>query len=179
MSAGATDPARREPLALEVPGYQTGKRQTRWADGKRRKIEDVLAVLFEELELQAGQAAQRKIDEQQAEDERRQQWQAAMAKAREAATLAFYIKTLEKQHKQWREAERLREYLAAVDARVAQAVADEDPGVKKAQEWMIFVKAYIMTLDPLSGLPTMPDPPALTNDDLKPFLGRWSPYGPG
>ena len=178
VSPEAADLERRELLAIEVPSYRVQGRQIRWVDGKRRKAEDNLSFVFKELELQAAEAAKRKIDEDRAEETRRHQRDTAMAKAKASATLAFYVRTLEKQHKQWCEAERLREYLAALEVRLAHAVAEDDPDIEKAREWLTFVKTHVTNLDPLTTVPTMPDAPSWKNEDLRPYLGGQSPFGP-
>ncbi len=36
----------------------------------------------------------------------------------------------------------------------------------------------VESLDPLNTPPRLPDIPNPRADDLKPFLGHWSPYGP-
>jgi hypothetical protein len=44
-----------------------------------------------------------------------------------------------------------------------------------AAQWLALAREQA---DRAQQLPGMPDDPTITNDGLKPYLGRWSPYGP-
>ena len=47
-----------------------------------------------------------------------------------------------------------------------------------AQSWLLWAEGYRQTIDPLTAELTMPDIPEPKADDLEPFLGGWSFYGP-
>lgn len=71
----------------------------------------------------------------------------------------------------WQEAEMLRRYCEALDA----AYGDKPD----AAEWLEWVRAHIIRLDPLTEPPTMPNVPEANPEALEPFLPEgWSPYGP-
>jgi len=72
----------------------------------------------------------------------------------------------------WQEAEAIRAYCDAVEARHGIEAICADG---KAAEWLALARA---NADQLQALPTMPAAPAPTPEALKPFLGGWSPYGP-
>ncbi|MEW2416716.1 hypothetical protein AB0953_23725 [Streptomyces sp. NPDC046866] len=48
----------------------------------------------------------------------------------------------------------------------------------EAEAWTRWAAASVERLDPLSTPPRLRDIPEPRADDLKPFLGRWGPYGP-
>ncbi|MFD8472293.1 hypothetical protein ACFV2E_09590 [Streptomyces globisporus] len=48
----------------------------------------------------------------------------------------------------------------------------------EAAAWIDWAAARVERLDLLNTPPRLPDIPEPRPDDLKPFLGRWSPYGP-
>ncbi|WP_245239985.1 hypothetical protein [Streptomyces erythrochromogenes] len=48
----------------------------------------------------------------------------------------------------------------------------------EAEAWINWAAARVELLDPLNTPARLPDIPEPRADDLKPFLGHWSPYGP-
>ncbi|WP_392673156.1 hypothetical protein [Streptomyces sp. LN785] len=46
------------------------------------------------------------------------------------------------------------------------------------EAWLAFADARLQHLAEVAGAPKLPTPPKPSGDDLKPFLGRWSPYRP-
>ncbi|MFC5204335.1 hypothetical protein [Streptomyces kaempferi] len=47
-----------------------------------------------------------------------------------------------------------------------------------AEAWISWPADTVESLDPLETPPQLPDIPEPRADDLKPFLGHWSPYDP-
>jgi hypothetical protein len=71
----------------------------------------------------------------------------------------------------WEEADAIRAYCDAVEAvHGTDAVGDAE-----AAAWLAFARAHA---DRSQELPRMPADPEIAHDALKPYLGRWSPYGP-
>lgn len=178
VSPNSADPEKREALKIDVPQYRVQGRQTRWPDGKRRKVEDVLDLILPELETQATEAKQREIDEERAQAERRTKWEKAMQRAKSAAATAYKVKILNRQVENWHRAARLREYANALADRISQAEHGEDEVDDAMLAWAKWIGEYTAAIDPLTSIPKMPDVPEPSADDLKPFLGKWSPYGP-
>jgi hypothetical protein len=178
VSPNSSNPERLEALVLELPAFGVHGRQTKWADGKRRKVEDVLDLVVPELETQAAEAKQRKIDEERAKAERRANWEKAMTRAKAAAAEAYKAKILNQQVENWRRAATLREYCAALADRIAQAEHGEEQVDDAALAWAKWAVEYAAAIDPLTSIPRMPDVPEPSPEDLKPFLGKRSPYGP-
>jgi hypothetical protein len=178
VSPNSSNPERLEALVLELPAFGVYGRQTKWADGKRRKVEDVLGLVIPELETQAAEAKQRKIDEERAKAERRVNWEKAMERARAAAVEAHKAKILNRQVDNWRKAATLREYCGALADRIAQAERDGESIDESTLAWAKWAVDYTAAIDPLTSIPRMPDVPEPSPEDLKPFLGKWSPYDP-
>ncbi len=76
----------------------------------------------------------------------------------------------------WRHTTRLTEYVSAVRAHVEAM----PPGQARteAEAWIRWAAATAERLDPLRTPPRLPDIPEPRADDLRPFLGHRSPYGP-
>jgi hypothetical protein len=73
----------------------------------------------------------------------------------------------------WQQVEQIRAYLDAVEERHP---LDQNP---ETAEWIGWARRYLERVDPLRTAPHMPvDPENVTGEDLRPFLGGWSPYGP-
>ncbi|WP_327660903.1 hypothetical protein [Streptomyces sp. NBC_00498] len=173
----STDPERSVKLVIEL-GYGRSDRQRRWADRKLWSLEDILGAVLREIETRAVEDAQRKVDEEHAEAERKVQWQAAMTAAKEQAVQSQFAAVLSEQAARWQSATMLRAYCDALKHRVAEAADADDGAVASAQQWLAWATGYAAAIDPLAQLPAMPTPKKPTPDDLKPYLKGWSPHGP-
>jgi hypothetical protein len=156
-------------LDLSILTY--GPRQTRWGDRKRWSLEDRLPQVLRELETLAEEAEERRIAREREEAERQRAWEAAMAAAKERAIEHYHLETLRRRAGAWREADEIRIYCDAVEARHGEALNVDT----EAARWLRFARQHA---DKLQRLPQMPTDPELKVEDLKPFLGGWSPYGP-
>ena len=72
----------------------------------------------------------------------------------------------------WGEADAIRAYCDAVEERHGADAIAADPD---AAEWLAFAREHA---DRAQRLPRMPADPEVTHEALKPYLGKWSPYGP-
>jgi hypothetical protein len=156
-------------LEISIVGY--GRRQRAWGDRKRWSLEDRLPQLLAELETLATEAEQCRLAREREEEERRQAWEKAMVLAREGAIEQLNVETLRRRVDVWEEAERIRAYCDAVEQRHGEEISS-DP---EAARWLQFARQHA---DRAQRLPRMPADPELRSDDLTPFLGGWSPYGP-
>ncbi|WP_251056411.1 hypothetical protein [Streptomyces sp. ISL-94] len=170
------DPERAVVLMIELPHSRSG-RQSKWADRKRWKLEDVLGTVLREIELRAVDDAQRKADEERAAAERKALWVAAMDEARGRAVEAQLAEVLREQSGAWRDSRLLNQYCDALERRLV-AAGPEESGLADARRWLDWARHYARSLDPLVLLPGMPKTRELEAEDLKPFLRGWSPYGP-
>ncbi|MER6353537.1 hypothetical protein ABT186_17255 [Streptomyces sp. NPDC001634] len=147
-----------------------------WTDLPDRPLEDQLAKITQEIDLR-GEAAERKRHaDQQAREAKQQRWEAAMQEARAAYAHAYRVKHLEEQADAWRQANRLSEYVTAV----RDHSTSMPPGQERTEieEWLAFADAHLQYLAESASTPKLPVPPKASGEDLKPFLGHWSPYGP-
>ncbi|WP_236726223.1 hypothetical protein [Streptomyces sp. NBRC 110465] len=119
-----------------------------------------------------GEAAERKrLADQQAREVQQKRWEAAMQEAH-----AYCVKQLGKQADTWYQARRLTEYVAAVGVHATSLPLGQER--TEAEAWLAFADAHLQSLTESASAPNLPTPPKPSGDDLKPFLGHWSPYGP-
>ena len=87
--------------------------------------------------------------------------------------------------KSWSLEEKLGELLRELEIRAAEddhrdALA-QSAAEERQRQWELaaeWIRDYVDRLDPLHSAPAMPESPEPSPDDLKPFLGGLSPYGP-
>jgi hypothetical protein len=152
-------------------GYSREGRQATWADRKSWTLEEKLGELLRELEIRAAEDDHRQAERERQAEERRGRWEAAMQGARRSFIEAQRAQALRNQAAAWEEARALRTYLDALEDRYSEA--------RESAEWIVWARRYVDEhLDPLASPPLMPAEPDIRPDDLKPFLGGLSPYGP-
>ncbi|MGA4839107.1 hypothetical protein [Streptomyces sp. G45] len=151
-------------------------RASEWADLPDRPLEDQLAEIAQEVGLRGEAAERKRRADQQAREERQRRWEAAMHEARAAYAHAYRVKYLGEQADAWHQAKRLTEYVTAVRNQVTSL----PPGQERTEieAWLAFADAHLQHLADSASAPKLPSPPEPSGDDLKPFLGHWSPYGP-
>lgn len=75
----------------------------------------------------------------------------------------------------WEQAARIRSYCDALDKVNAD---DPQPG-EQLREWIAWSRRHADHLDPTERLDNLiPEEVEPRREDLRPYLGRWSPYGP-
>ncbi|MFB8396249.1 hypothetical protein [Streptomyces yangpuensis] len=164
-----------ERLRLVLSGGQP-HRAGEWTDAPGRPLEEQLAEIAQEVTLRGEAAERRRLDEIEAARQKRIRWEAAMEEARVQYAEAYRVRCFEAQEAAWRHATRLTEYVSAVRTRVETMPAGQ--ARTEAEAWISWAAAAVERLDPLSTPPRLPDIPEPRADDLRPFLGHWSPYGP-
>jgi hypothetical protein len=158
-------------LNIEALGWSHG-RQGSWGDRKRWTLEDRLPQLMRELETQAVEAEERRLAKEREEAERQRQWEAAMERAKVRLIEDHRVDVLRTRVAAWREADAIRAYCDAAEARHGTDTIAAD---REAAQWLAFAREHA---ERAQQLPRMPADPEITHDALKPYLGRWSPYGP-
>jgi hypothetical protein len=157
-------------LNIEALGWSNG-RQSSWGDHKRWTLEDRLPQLMRELETQSAEAEQSRLAKEREDAERQRQWEAAMDSAKRRLVEDHRIEVLRSRVRAWQEADAIRAYCDAVEARHGTGgIANLDTA-----QWLELAREHA---DHAQRLPRMPVDPEITHDGLKPYLGRWSPYGP-
>ncbi|WP_240969211.1 hypothetical protein [Streptomyces sp. HNM0575] len=172
------DADRASKLMIDLGYGRYDGRRRQWGDRKRWTLEDTLGAVLREIEARAVEDAQRKVDQERAQAERKVRWQEAMDKAKEQAVEAQLASALTEQARKWREAAALRDYCEALEQRLAAADGNEEEETASTREWLTWAHAYIQRLDPLQELPAKPTPRQPKSEELKPYLKGWSPYGP-
>ncbi|MFD4501544.1 hypothetical protein [Streptomyces sp. NPDC058457] len=164
-----------ERLRFVLSGGQP-HRASEWSDAPGHSLEDQLAEIAQEVTLRGEAAERRRLDEIEAARQKRIRWEAAMEDARVRYAEAYRFRHFEAQEAAWRHATGLTEYLSAVRTRVEAM----PPGQTRteAEAWISWAASTVERLDPLHTPPRLPDIPEPRADDLRPFLGHWSPYGP-
>jgi hypothetical protein len=159
-------------ITLDAP-HQT--RQSTWRDSSRTRLEQVLAEVLQEIELRAAAEEARQQEAKRQAQLKRVRWEQAIAKARADYQRATLNAALQRQLADWQASRALAEYVAAMTMHVAELSADAQPA---AADWLAYARLRLEALDPLRhpiAVPVVPEPRA---EELAPFLGGWSPYGP-
>ena len=165
------DSAATSELNVEVLGWSHG-RQTKWGDRQRWTLEDRLPQLMRELETQAVEAEERRLAKEREEAAREHQWEAAMKHAKTRLIRDHRREVLRNRVTAWNEADAIRAYCDAIENRHGVETIALD---REAAAWLTFAREQA---DRAQGVPRMPADPEVTPEALKPYLGRWSPYGP-
>lgn len=179
-------PTGRLRLALTV---HYGKDET-WADTNKSRLEARLPDVIKTAEETAEDAARRRrqaerehaefvaqLDREKAESEAR--WGAAMARATEQASEEHRRRVLATLREGWNSAREIRDLCDALDA--ANSKHTDAAEAAQIRSWLDWARALADQLDPVKNLPRLagsefdfePQP-----DDLRPYLGDWSPEGP-
>ncbi|RRO17648.1 hypothetical protein EIL87_10265 [Saccharopolyspora rhizosphaerae] len=154
-------------LAMSVSGVWRFGAQRRWADRKRWSLEDRLGDVLSAVEDIAQAKVERKRAEEEKAEARQQAWENAVAEARVAFRRDRRVNALLEQLDSWEQARRVRTFTQA-----ARLTSQADP------EWLAWADSYADELDPLTGPVKAPEDVEPGPEDLRPYLGRWSPYGP-
>ncbi|RFC71522.1 hypothetical protein DXZ75_31085 [Streptomyces sp. AcE210] len=62
--------------------------------------------------------------------------------------------------------------------RLGQRQDHDRPRPARLEAWLAFADAHLQHLTESASAPKLATPPKPSGDDLKPFLGHWSPYDP-
>lgn len=179
-------------LKLKI-GRAGGSNHEVWVDDKRtsleariRQIVKQVQAAFEEDERSRLEAV-RKHEEWKAAEERRRaaemvEWQEAMDQARPKAAAALRHASLLAALQAWRDARDMREICDVLDASAAQAVSSGQTQLaENLAAWRDGGLALADSVDPTIGpasLGNLSFDVSPTDDDLRPYLGKWSPNGP-
>lgn len=161
-----------------------------WSDTKRSQLEKRLPKIIRDIEagfaadeearIQAEKAAaERQARWEREEQEKRDRWRQAMAKARVEATQKLRKDTFVEAQQRWIAAREIREFCHDLE----HALHDEPEEARRStlRQWIDWGRGEADAIDPigeeraLANTPFEIDP--LPND-LRPFLGNWSPNGP-
>ena len=125
----------------------------------------MLRSLLHELESQAAEAKERRIAKEREAAERQRQREQAMERAKLRLAEDHRMKVLRGRVGAWQEAEAIRSYCDAVEARHGADAIAADP---EATEWLALARNYA---DKAQQLPRLPADPEVNPVGLKPYLG--------
>ncbi|MEU1604029.1 hypothetical protein [Micromonospora matsumotoense] len=174
-------------LRMEIARAGWDKKDT-WTDDKRTTLEKRLPRIIRDVEAgivadeEAKQAAQRAHDEYVAElnrkeAEERRRWQAALDEARPQAAELLRKKAFRRAYDSWISANEIRAFCDALEV----AGPDRPDDLDNHARWIGWARAAAARLDPTCGdgaLASIDFDIEPKPDDLRPFIGDWSPYQP-
>jgi hypothetical protein len=163
-------------LQIEITTGSTLGRPGKFRDGKRQRLEDQLPVILCELEIQHLEHTHSRAAEERKELERRQNWEAAMSRARGLIQEHHKKQMFERQFERWELAQRMNEYVDALEQQVA--TMSERADQIESMRWIDWARRHVDALNPATSPIRMPTPLKHSDADLAPFLDGWSPYGP-
>lgn len=159
------------PEARGFPG-----RRRRWRDTSRWTLEEKVPQIVGELAARAAIVAEREDEAERRRAARQAEWEAAMAEAVGRHRQDVLLASLRAEVAAWSESNAAIAYADALDARAAR---EPDPAWAAAiRAWASWCRAEAARLDPLPAGPTTPPDAEPDPEDLRPYLGGWSPYGP-
>jgi hypothetical protein len=162
-------------LCLEFVGYSRSQRPSSWADSKKSALEARLAEVLLEVEERAQDAEDRQREADRAASEKHEKWMLAKAQATTKYIRAFRAQALVDDVARWQRSVQIREFCDAAEAKFG----DGSDRTDAFWAWMEWSRSYADEIDPLKSAPTAPmDPENISGEELKPFMGGWSPYGP-
>lgn len=144
-------------------------------DERWTTLEDKLPELFRQLLIADHDQAIRDAARQRELESRQERWEAAMAKATESYYIGARYERFKVMSDKWETIQRRRAFLEAARGRLSDYEGAERAAVAAELD---FAEEQINKLEPLANLSQLdvaiaePRP-----EDLRPHLGRWSPYG--
>ena len=162
-------------LEIELEGEGGEFWASRWKDSDDHQLEDDLAQIIEEIRMRHGNLLQREDEERKRQEERRRNWEIARDKAVEKYRQHFVREAIRTERVRWSEAEGLRRYAEAVRNRASRAEGEERARVLA---WAEQIERMADRIDPLAADTLVPQIPEPGPQDLQPFMGSWSSYGP-
>lgn len=161
-------------LFVEIQTWHRGRRQ-RWADRQRWNVEEKLGQIVDEIEARTLLEREDRLERERKETERQVRIQVAVQEAtlllRESHRKDVFLAQVE----QWHSANRIREFLAAMEAAIT-GLPDGD-AKREAEAWMRWCEECTATLEPLEGAIRFPDDPEPSGEALRPFLPDWMRRG--
>lgn len=130
-------------LEISAPWGDPSVRR-RWADGAKRKVENVLGDVVLGLERSAAAWARWDEDRERERRQRQEEERKAAEEERRAAHRAAMSAHLSKAARRWQEAQTITAFLAAVEVRVP-------PSERSTafSEWLAWAETHARKLDPL------------------------------
>ncbi|WP_335988362.1 hypothetical protein [Glycomyces sp. MUSA5-2] len=169
------DAVKSQTLKIELPHTKSGSR-CRWADRKTGTLEDRLPEVLDGLATRAAEDRERIAIEAQEAAERQRAREKAETDARSRALSQFNAETLYRQVAAFERARAISAYCDVLEQRIEATDAPESDR-ERAMAWLAWARAHAAEIDPFRTLPTMPEAPEFTPEDLKPFIAGSEAFG--
>jgi hypothetical protein len=163
-------------LELIVRGPGGADNDNHYRDTKTVMLEDKLPEMFRSFEIYRLRTDWQEQQRQRQKAERRRAWEAAMASAKEQYFEHARWEHFTERSRAWAAINQHRSFLhAAKEAAESKSTENHDA----IWQHLIHAERTLDALDPIRQLSSIvPEVPEPTPDDLKPFLGIWSPHDP-
>ncbi|MFK4482540.1 hypothetical protein [Curtobacterium sp. AB7] len=161
-------PTGRLELRVARPGFSFDGHKLK--DTKSSAVEDRLGEIFQHLEVLRRESEEAKRKAREFEDRKKQDWDAAMNRARVLFRASQEESLLVEQASTWRK----HQEVAAFVTELSRRDDGSDPALR---QWIETGERVARRLDAFGALAT-PEFPKPTAQDLEPFLDGWSAWGP-
>ncbi len=131
---------------------------------------EVIADIEARVQAERDRVAAKELERIQ----RQREWEEAMDRARVRFHEDRRVKMLNDQLAAWEKAARIRTYCAAMEAAGPEHVVKDDADAF----WRQWCLAYADRIDPTIIGASGPADTEPRPEDLRPYLGKWNPYGP-
>jgi len=160
-------------LELEITNWASTNRKSTFRDARSVGLESLLADVLVEIEVRNLEADWEHDETVRKAAEKLARWQRAMVAAEADLHESRRVLILRDQLARSSEATDIRRFVEF--ARAARPELSDE--MTPENEWLVWAQNYANKIDPL--LLPFPMPAARSHrpEDLKPFMGRWSPYG--
>ncbi len=162
-------------LAIELSDdHRFSGRKRRWADRRRWSLVSKIPEIISELEARSATLHAREVEEHHLLELRRREWQQAMDEARSQFHLDQKRRALLDQVAMWRQHQDVVAFCDVLDKLVSEDVNQDRAG--RLRSWLEWCRGYAARVG--TNVPMAPEEKEPTPNELKPYLGKWSPYGP-
>jgi hypothetical protein len=170
-----TDDVPDEHLGITLEGHGGTFWGSKWADTDEHRLEEDLAQILEEIRLRHESLIRQREEAREHEAQQEREWEAARERAVVRYRRQFLIDAMHAQSAKWEQASGLRRYAEAIRAEGQHL---EGEARDQAMEWAAQIEAQAELADPLPAAAKVPEIPEPSPEQLKPFMGSWSAYGP-
>ena len=162
-------------LELIVNGPETPYNGAQYRDTKTGNVEDKLPDLFRSLEIYQLRTASKEQQRKREKEERHQRWETAMTSAKEQYFEQVRWEHFKENSRTWAALKQHRSFLDAARVAAESYTAGDRDAVLQQLD---YAEQTLEAINPLLNLSRIvPEVPEPTPEELKPFLGSWSPYG--
>ncbi|WP_314324217.1 hypothetical protein [Paenarthrobacter ilicis] len=161
-------------IRVRLSGLEPAFWQSEWTEASTVRSEEMLARMLQEIELRAAREADRRLERQRREDEKRRRWEQVRAQAVVKLNENHRAAVLLDQAERFQRVKLFRDYIEAAKSRLG--AMDSGPAAE-ARTWLEWAEAHTDAIDPMLEEIRTPEDPKADAEAIKPFMEGWSPYG--